>query len=229
MARSVLRLRDQLVTTRLRQVELQGHSSMNSSVHDKVGAFFATGLLVATAALACGSDEPAASTATPEPTVTASPVATATATATPTPTPTATSTSVPATATPVPTATAMSDWLVNDIVLGQAQCVSFHPGVPNPDGPNHWYEISGNWTNDGDSALTVLATFQILGDHPGVLRVLEMDPRTVGPGETAAFFQSHPMQPVAGASSCRALFTVEGDVSGARKSESVELEEIFAP
>ena len=97
---------------------------------------------------------------------TPSPVASATSTPSPTPTPTETPTAVPSS---TPTLKSHQRLRVDSFV-----CERFFPGIPNPDGPNEWLNISGTLTNVGDQNLK----FANL-EPPVIVEVLDLNGQAV--------------------------------------------------
>lgn len=125
---------------------------------------------------ACGSDNPNAS----DPTSTAIPSATAT------PLPTSTPTAVP-TATP----TSEPEVLLH---VDSLVCERFFPGVPNPDGPNEWLNISAEITNSGrpgtlsDGPIDLIVNVFDAAGETVVLVELENDGLALAPGESKTYF-----------------------------------------
>lgn len=113
----------------------------------------------------CGqSDGSLPGTATGTTVSTPSPVSSVTATPLPTAVPTATPASSP---TPESPRSVRVDALV---------CERLFPGVPNPDGPNEWLNVSGTVTNVGALDIVFASVFASTGP-PVVVDLLDLDGR----------------------------------------------------
>lgn len=152
------------------------------------------------------------------------PVPTATPTAQPS-TPVPTSTIAP-TSTPTPTATAVS--FIPDLTLNDLSCVDFHSGVPVPNGPDRWYQISGSLFNSGELALPLRGIIEIrnaagttLISHSDLFPLVE-------PGQTVAFDERVDLSIQADNFSCRVTFARPGDDSVEFVTISA-IEPVFAP
>lgn len=169
----------------------------------------------------CGSSSPVssatttatqqASTATPVPTITSTVAPTATS-APPTPIPSA---------TPVPQSSA--------IELRNLSCVDFHPGVFNPEGPNHWYDISGSFFNSGDATKRAISSIEILDSNGALLAVTSGQETVVESKQTAVFGERIDLEAQANDFTCRVSFVVMGDQPGASQVRTAVIESIFAP
>lgn len=116
---------------------------------------------------ACGRDGGSSVVITSTPEIsTPSPVASATSTPSPSPTPTETPTAVPSL---TPTPESLQRLRVDSLV-----CERFFPGIPNPDGPNEWLNISGTITNVGDHNLNFARL-----EPPVIVEVLDLNGQTV--------------------------------------------------
>ncbi len=129
--------------------------------------------------------------------------------------------------TPTPTSTATS--FVSDIELRDLTCVDFHPGIPQPDGPNHWYEVSGSVFNNSTLFTLVIASYEIL-DSNGSTRFRLLDKEIeVESGQPTAFFERLDLEAQANDFSCRVSFSVPDDGPDAVESLVAPVESIYAP
>lgn len=165
----------------------------------------------------CSSSGPA-SPATPTDTQQA-------ATVTPVPTVKPTSTSQPP--TPVPTATPVSHTPL--VELRNLSCVDFHPGVFNPEGPNHWYDISGSFLNSGDATERVLGSTEILDSSGALLAVGSGQETVVESKQTVVFGERIDLAAQANEFTCRVSFIVMGDEPGQSQVRTTQIESIYAP
>jgi hypothetical protein len=140
-------------------------------------------------------------TACAETGVKSSPVATATVDATST-----------ATASPVSTPTAVTH--IRDIRVDSFVCQRFFPGVPNPDGPNEWLNISGAVSNPNIGIHLNLAeialSVDVLDESGDVVRSVPLTTavQTLAPGEST-MFNGEPVNEVTPtAITCRIAFGV---------------------
>ena len=128
-------------------------------------------VLIAAVSAACSNSD-----ATKTPVATESPV--------PTPSPTAAT-------SPTPTSVAATHG--HSIQVDSSVCQRFFPGVPNPDGPNEWLNISGSVTNPDDELPLYTDEFalavEVLDADGSVIRSVPVTTavETLAPGESTTF------------------------------------------
>lgn len=115
-----------------------------------------------------------------------------------------------ATASPIPASTAVTQSHL--IRVDSFVCQRFFPGVPNPDGPNEWLNISGSITNpDVEMPLSLSEhelRVEVLDSSGAVVRTVPVttDAQTLAPGATTTFNGEPVNEENPTASTCRIAF-----------------------
>ncbi|MBN4064412.1 hypothetical protein JYU04_01600 [Dehalococcoides mccartyi] len=138
---------------------------------------------------------------------------------------TAVSTAAP-TSTLVPTAAPTS--FLPDLALNDLSCVDFHSGIPVPDGPNSWFNLSGSLSNAGDSDLQLLGVIEIRNSEGQTLITNSNLVSLVEAGGTATFGHRVELSVQADDFTCRVTFTRSGDES-IEHVTIADVESVFAP
>lgn len=133
------------------------------------------------------------------------------------------------TSTPVPTP--VRRYQIVDIDTYDLKCIDFHPGVFNPEGPSHWYEVSSTLTNKGDSVAEVNAHIEILQRRPEEFTLIGEANRVqiIDAGQTVVLNERLDLEPQANNFFCRVKLTVVGEEDGPEAIGSVDIESIYAP